>query len=66
MHETKNRTLRLAKLGHLWRRHGWLIIGLLWVGALILAFIGFGRNAAATGQSLTCSTGPTSPSSSSR
>ena len=35
------------------RRHGWLIIGLLWIGALILAFIGFGRNAAATGQSLT-------------
>ena len=53
MHETKNQTLRLAKLGQLWRRHGWLIIGVLWVGALILAFIGFGRNAAATGQSLT-------------
>ena len=53
MNETKNRTLRLAKLGRLWRRHGWLIIGLLWVVALILAFIGFGRNAVATGQSLT-------------
>ena len=40
-------------LAHLWRRHGWLIIGLLWIAALILAFIGFGRNATATGQSLT-------------
>ena len=53
MHETKKRTPRLAKLGRLWRRHGWLIIGLLWLVALILAFIGFGRNAVATGQSLT-------------
>jgi hypothetical protein len=38
---------------HLWRRHGWLIIGLLWVVALILAFIGFSRNAVATGQPAT-------------
>ena len=29
MHETKNRMLR--RLPHLWRRHGWLIIGLLWI-----------------------------------
>ena len=36
-----------------WRRHGWLIIGLLWAPALILAFIGFGRNAAATGRPAT-------------
>ena len=42
-----------ANMSRVWRRHGWLIIGLLWVVALILAFIGFGRNAAATGQSLT-------------
>ena len=65
MNETKNRTMRLALLTRLWRRHGWLIIGLLWVVALILGYIGFARNAAATGQPARRSTWPTSPSSSS-
>ena len=49
----KLRMEHMSTLAHLWRRHGWLIIGVLWLAALLLAFIGFGRNAAATGQSLT-------------
>ena len=41
------------RLARLWRRHGWLIIGVLWIVALILAFIGFGRNAAAAARPAT-------------
>jgi hypothetical protein len=51
MHETKNRTLRLALLGRLWRRHGWLIVGVLWVVALALGCIGFAQNAPSAGKS---------------
>lgn len=40
-------------LTSLWHRHGWLIIGLLWAVALILAYVGFGRNADASGQPAT-------------
>ena len=39
------------KLARLWRRHGWLVIGLLWVIALILGCIGFALNARSAGNS---------------
>lgn len=35
----------------LWRRHGGLLLGLLWAAALILGYIGFARHALATGRS---------------
>jgi len=35
----------------LWRRHGWIVIGLLWAAALILGYVGFSRHALATGRS---------------
>lgn len=34
----------------LWSQHSWLVIGLLWVFALFLAYVGFQRYAALTGQ----------------
>lgn len=36
---------------YLWHRYGWLVIGLLWVAALILGGVGFARNAASAGRS---------------
>ncbi len=50
---TKSTSTALAVryLSHLWRRHGWLIIGLLWVVALILGCIGFSLNAPSAGKS---------------
>jgi hypothetical protein len=53
MYEGRGATVNAKMAARLWRRHGWLVIGLLWFVALILAFIGFGRNAAATGRSAT-------------
>ncbi len=34
----------------LWRRHGWLIIGLLWIVALILGYAGFAAHTSTAGQ----------------
>lgn len=34
-----------------WRQHGWLIIGLLWIFALVLGCIGFTLNASVAGRS---------------
>jgi hypothetical protein len=50
MDEGRGATINAKMAARLRRRHGWLIIGLLWIVALILAFIGFGRNAIATGR----------------
>ncbi len=51
MDETKNRTMRLAILRPLWRRHGWLLIGLLWAVALTFGCVGFALNAPSAGKS---------------
>lgn len=53
MDEGRGATINAKMAARLRRRHGWLIIGLLWIVALILAFIGFGLNAAATGRPAT-------------
>jgi hypothetical protein len=39
------------RMSYLWQRHGWLVIGLLWVIALALGCIGFAQNAPTTGKS---------------
>ncbi len=39
------------RLAQFWARHIWLIVGVLWIIALILAYFGFARHATATGQS---------------
>lgn len=39
------------RVNDLWREHSWLIIGLLWLVALLLAYVGFQKYAAATGLS---------------
>jgi hypothetical protein len=39
------------RFAHLWRRHGGLIIGLLWIVALTLGCIGFALNAPSAGKS---------------
>ena len=51
-HESKSSPVAAPakRLAHLWRRHGWLIIGLLWVVALILGYIGWCINAASEGK----------------
>jgi hypothetical protein len=37
-------------IAHLWRRHGWLIIGLLWIVALALGYAGFSAYTSTAGQ----------------
>jgi len=51
MVERKSSFISIARLSDLWRRHGWLIIGLLWIVALVLGYIGFARNALLQGRS---------------
>ncbi len=51
MVERKRSFISMARLSHLWRRHGWLIIGLLWIVALALGCVGFALNAAVEGRS---------------
>ena len=52
MNQESHRIAPTGKLTRLWRRHGWLIIGLLWVVALILAYIGWWINATSAGKTL--------------
>ncbi len=49
---TLSRSLRLQArtLARLWRRHGWLLIGLLWVAALVLGYWGFQQTALDAGE----------------
>jgi hypothetical protein len=42
--------MNTTMLIHLWRRHGWLIIGLLWIVALALGYAGFAAYYSAAGQ----------------
>jgi len=51
MQNGNRRAQGLARLGRLWHRHSWLIIGLLWAIALALGFIGFMLNAPGEGRS---------------
>ena len=52
---TKRPNLRLLMAGlvRTWRRHGWLVIGLLWIVALILGYVGFAHSARCAGE-LSC------------
>jgi hypothetical protein len=52
MNKSTPMLIRTGRVAVVWRRHGWLILGVLWVVALALAYIGFYRNAQATGKSL--------------
>ena len=53
MRQRKNKKFTVHEIWQWWHRNQWLLIGVAWIAALILGFIGFARNAASTRNALT-------------
>ena len=53
MQQKRFKKLTLHPIRQWWQQNQWLVIGIAWVVALVLGYIGFARNAASNGTSLT-------------